>query len=72
MSVFVLGGAGYICSHAVYQLNDQGENVVIASSEEAKLVLGWNPTRNSVTKMFKDAWKWHSTYPKGFDKEVNG
>src|SRR5690625_756178 len=29
MSVLVLGGAGYIGSHAVYQLIDQGENVVV-------------------------------------------
>nr|WP_057760741.1 NAD-dependent epimerase/dehydratase family protein [Cytobacillus praedii] len=72
MSVFVLGGAGYIGSHAVYQLLDQGENMVIASSEKAKLVLGWNLTRTSVTKMIKDAWKRHSTHLKGYDKEVNG
>ncbi|MDR7080548.1 UDP-glucose 4-epimerase [Neobacillus niacini] len=34
MSVLVLGGAGYIGSHAVYQLIDQGENVVIIDNLE--------------------------------------
>ena len=29
MSVLVLGGAGYIGSHAVYQLIDQQTNVVV-------------------------------------------
>nr|WP_313800387.1 hypothetical protein [Cytobacillus sp.] len=72
MSVFVLGGAGYICSHAVSQLNDQGENVVIAGSKEAKLVLGWNPIRTFVTKMFKVVWKCHTTHLKDNNKEVNG
>ncbi|MBM6618960.1 UDP-glucose 4-epimerase GalE [Bacillus suaedaesalsae] len=34
MSVLVLGGAGYIGSHAVYQLIDQGEHVVIIDNLE--------------------------------------
>lgn len=32
MSVLVLGGAGYIGSHAVYQLIDKGETVVIVDN----------------------------------------
>jgi UDP-glucose 4-epimerase len=34
MSVLVLGGAGYIGSHAVYQLIDQGEEVVVIDNLE--------------------------------------
>lgn len=34
MSVLVLGGAGYIGSHAVYQLIDRGENVVVVDNLE--------------------------------------
>jgi len=34
MSILVLGGAGYIGSHAVYQLIDQGESVVIVDNLE--------------------------------------
>lgn len=34
MNVLVLGGAGYIGSHAVYQLIDQGEEVVVVDNLE--------------------------------------
>lgn len=34
MSVLVLGGAGYIGSHAVYQLLDRGETVVVVDNLE--------------------------------------
>ncbi len=34
MSILVLGGAGYIGSHAVYQLIDQGKDVVVIDSLE--------------------------------------
>lgn len=34
MSILVLGGAGYIGSHAVYQLIDRGEHVVVVDSLE--------------------------------------
>ena len=34
MSVLVLGGAGYIGSHTVYELIDKGEDVVIADNQE--------------------------------------
>lgn len=45
-------------------------SILIASSEKAKQVLGWNPTQTSVTKIIKDAWNWHSTHPEGYRKEV--
>ena len=32
MSVLVLGGAGYIGSHTVYELIDKGEEVIIADN----------------------------------------
>lgn len=34
MSILVLGGAGYIGSHAVYQLIDKGENAVVIDNLE--------------------------------------
>lgn len=45
--------------------------ILIASSEKAKQVLGWRPTRTSITKIIKDAWKWHSSHPEGYKKEVS-
>ncbi|MBY7142880.1 UDP-glucose 4-epimerase GalE [Virgibacillus sp. NKC19-3] len=44
--------------------------VLIASSEKAKSKLGWKPTRTSITKIIKDAWKWHTTHPNGYEKDV--
>ena len=32
VSILVLGGAGYIGSHTVYELIDTGENVVIVDN----------------------------------------
>ncbi len=41
--------------------------VLVASSQKAKEVLKWNPTRNSLEEIIKSAWKWHSLNPNGFD-----
>lgn len=41
-------------------------SILIASSDKAKKILGWKPTRTSVTKIIEDAWKWHSTHPSGY------
>ncbi|MEW9053466.1 MAG: UDP-glucose 4-epimerase GalE [Neobacillus sp.] len=45
-------------------------SILVASSDKAKQILGWNPTRTSVTKIMEDAWKWHSTHPEGYGEEV--
>lgn len=45
-------------------------SILIASSDKARQILGWNPARTSVTKIIEDAWKWHSTRPDGYGKEV--
>ncbi|WP_068675159.1 UDP-glucose 4-epimerase GalE [Oceanobacillus sp. Castelsardo] len=44
-------------------------SVLIASSDKAKSVLGWNPTRTSVKQIIQDAWNWHSSHPDGYGKE---
>ncbi|WP_404455589.1 UDP-glucose 4-epimerase GalE [Virgibacillus necropolis] len=41
--------------------------VLIASSEKAKNVLGWEPTRTSITKIMEDVWKWHTSHPNGYE-----
>ncbi|TCS77763.1 UDP-glucose 4-epimerase GalE [Tepidibacillus fermentans] len=41
---------------------------LIASSEKAKRVLGWNPQRTSIHQIIADAWNWHQTHPNGFDQ----
>jgi len=40
--------------------------VLIASSEKAKNVLGWNPQHADLEKIIASAWKWHSTHPDGY------
>ncbi len=41
---------------------------LIASSEKAKEILGWNPQHEDLEKIISSAWKWHSTHPHGFKK----
>ncbi|MCA0970724.1 UDP-glucose 4-epimerase GalE [Halobacillus litoralis] len=46
---------------------------LIASSDKAQKVLGWNPKRTDVHTIIEDAWRWHQKYPKGYDdKEAEG
>ena len=40
--------------------------VLIASSEKARKVLGWNPQHADLPEIIASAWKWHSTHPNGF------
>lgn len=41
---------------------------LIASSEKAKSILGWNPQHADLEEIISSAWKWHSTHPQGFVK----
>ncbi|GAB3044499.1 UDP-glucose 4-epimerase GalE [Virgibacillus ainsalahensis] len=45
-------------------------STLVASSEKAKKILGWNPQRTSIAKIMEDAWRWHSTYPNGYETDV--
>lgn len=40
---------------------------LIASSDKARNVLGWNPTHDSLEEIIASAWKWHSTHPNGYE-----
>ncbi|RFU70967.1 UDP-glucose 4-epimerase GalE [Peribacillus saganii] len=40
---------------------------LIASSEKAKQMLGWNPSRTSIHQIIKDAWNWHQEHPNGYN-----
>ncbi len=41
-------------------------NILIASSDKAKEVLGWKPELDSLEDIISTAWKWHSTHPNGY------
>ena len=42
---------------------------LIASSDKAREVLGWNPCHADLEEIIASAWKWHSTHPQGY---ING
>ncbi len=39
---------------------------LVASSEKARRVLGWNPTRGDIDVIVRDAWTWRQQHPKGY------
>lgn len=39
---------------------------LIASSEKAKTVLGWNPQFADLETIISSAWKWHKAHPNGY------
>ena len=43
--------------------------VLIASSENAKKVLGWKPEHADLHEIIESAWKWHSTHPEGYQSK---
>lgn len=45
-------------------------SILIACSEKAKKILGWQPTRTSIEKIVQDAWNWHVKNPNGYKKGV--
>lgn len=40
---------------------------LIASSQKAKDVLGWNPRFDSLETIISTAWAWHKSHPNGFE-----
>lgn len=41
---------------------------LIASSEKARTVLGWNPQHADLEEIIATAWNWHKNHPNGFAK----
>lgn len=41
---------------------------LIASSEKARSILGWNPQHADLEEIIATAWKWHSSHPNGYAK----
>ncbi|MDE6181696.1 MAG: UDP-glucose 4-epimerase GalE [Eubacteriales bacterium] len=39
---------------------------LVASSEKAKNILGWNPKFTNIEDIIESAWKWHKSHPNGF------
>lgn len=45
-------------------------SVLIASSQKASELLGWQPKRTAIKQIISDAWNWHVTHPNGYTKDV--
>lgn len=43
--------------------------VLIASSQKAVEVLGWQPKYTDVEDIIATAWRWHSSHPDGYDSQ---
>ena len=41
---------------------------LIASSDKARKLLGWNPIRTNIENIIKDAWLWHDTHKNGYNQ----
>ena len=41
---------------------------LIASSQKAKDILGWNPQHNDLSEIISTAWNWHKSHPNGYEK----
>lgn len=44
-------------------------STLIASSEKAKLILGWNPSKTSIKQIITNAWNWHQANPNGYGEK---
>lgn len=42
---------------------------LVASSEKARTILGWNPEHADLEEIIEAAWKWHQSHPHGFKTE---
>ena len=42
-------------------------DTLIASSEKARKVLGWQPKFDNIETIIETAWKWHFSHPNGYD-----
>ncbi|WP_080272462.1 UDP-glucose 4-epimerase [Enterococcus faecalis] len=43
-------------------------STLIASSEKAKRVLGWQPEVTEVKDIIATAWQWHVKHPQGYNE----
>lgn len=39
---------------------------LVASSEKAQSLLGWQPTKGDIDTIVRDAWAWRQTHPEGY------
>lgn len=66
----VIETARKVTSHSIparEELRREGDpSTLIASSEKAKQVLGWDPQFADLETIIDTAWKWHQSHPQGY------
>lgn len=40
---------------------------LVASSDKAREILGWNPSKTNINKIIEDAWRWHQSHRNGYN-----
>lgn len=85
MAILVTGGAGYVGSHCVKRLHQDGCDVVVfdnmsnghadAVPQGVPLVrgdlrdAGAMPVHRNIDDIFASAWAWHQQHPHGFNDD---
>lgn len=68
----VIDTAGKVVGRPIpYRLSERRPGdpaVLIASSQKARQVLGWQPEYTDLEAIIQTAWHWHQTHPQGFDQ----
>ncbi|ENH97714.1 UDP-glucose 4-epimerase [Gracilibacillus halophilus YIM-C55.5] len=60
---------GHDISAKVAERRPGDPSTLIAASNKAKRILGWNPHRTDIHRIIRDAWAWHQVHPKGYDNK---
>lgn len=42
-------------------------SILVAQSEKARKILGWQPKYTNIEMILQTAWQWHQGHPKGYD-----
>ena len=66
MAILVLGGAGYIGSHTVYELIEAGRDVVVADNLQTGFKAAVHP-KARLEAIVASAWNWHKNHPHGYE-----
>lgn len=45
-------------------------STLIASSDKAKRVLGWQPKQTNIHQIINSAWLWHKNHPNGYQEDI--
>lgn len=67
----IIEAARHVTGHAIpaemaeRRLGDP--DILVASSEKAREVLGWKPKFDNIEKIIETAWAWHSSHPNGYE-----